>query len=82
MRLQLRKTKKKMICQKKFKWEGPIAAFFKRGQRSTPKNAGTAQKNVASERFYGPTFKTRLFMNSLSCVFKKHGFSPSGAVFL
>ena len=36
-----------------------MAAFFtfkKRGHRSTPKNAATAQKNMASEPFYDPAF--------------------------
>ena len=60
MQPQLREKKKDL--PKKIKWEGPIATFFKCGHRLTPKNAATAQKNVASEWFFGPVFKTHLFI--------------------
>ena len=53
---------KKKDLPKKIKWEGPIATFFKCGHRLTPKNAATAQKNVASEWFFGPVFKTHLLI--------------------
>ena len=38
--------------------EGLIAAFFKHGNSSTPKNAAIAQKNAALDAFYGRMFKT------------------------
>ena len=37
-----------------------MAAFFKRSRSSAPKNAAIAQKNVALDAFYGPTYKTQL----------------------
>ena len=37
-----------------------MAAFFKRGHSSTPKNAAIAQKNAALGVFYGPAYKTQL----------------------
>ena len=37
-----------------------MAAFFKRGHSSTPKNAAIAQKNVALGVFYGPAYKKQL----------------------
>ena len=36
------KEKKKIVGQKNIKYEGPIAACFKRGHSSTPKNVATA----------------------------------------
>ena len=37
-----------------------MAAFFKRGRSSTPKNAAIAQKNTALDAFYGLMYKTLL----------------------
>ena len=37
-----------------------MAAFFKRGCSSTPKNAAIAQKNATLDAFYGPVYKTLL----------------------
>ena len=37
-----------------------MAAFFKCGRSSTPKNATTAQKNATLDAFYGPAYKTQL----------------------
>ena len=37
-----------------------MAAFFKCGRSSTPKNATIAQKNAALDAFYGPAYKTQL----------------------
>ena len=37
-----------------------MAAFFKRGRSSTPKNAAIAQKNAALDAFYGPANKMQL----------------------
>ena len=59
-----------------------MAACFKRGHSSTPKNAAIAQENAALDEFYDPMFKTRPLMCALSRVFKKCGFSPSVATFL
>ena len=50
--------------------EGPIAAFFKRGNSSTPKNAVIDTKNAALYMGYSRTYKTQLHMNNLSRVFK------------
>ena len=36
-----------------------MAACFKRGHSSTPKNVTIAQKNAALDVFYGRMFKTR-----------------------
>ena len=41
------------------KYAGPIAAYFKRGHSSTPKNAAIAQENAALDTFYGHMFKMR-----------------------
>ena len=45
------------------------ATFFKRGNRSTPKNAAIAQENAALDAFYGRMFKTRPLVCALSRVF-------------
>ena len=44
------------------RYSGGVAACFKRGHSSTPKNAATAKKNAASEPFYGLVFKTGLLL--------------------
>ena len=67
---------------KKKKKEGPIAAFFKCSNSSTPKNAVIHTKNTALDMGYSRTYKMRLHMNNLSRVFKKRGFIPSVTVFL
>ena len=59
-----------------------MAACFKRGYSSTPKNAAIAQENAALDAFYGRMFKMRPIVCALSRVFKKCGFSPSIATFL
>ena len=41
------------------KYAGPIAACFKRGNSSTPKNAVITQENAALDAFFGHLFKTR-----------------------
>ena len=46
-------------CKKKIRIS-TMAAFFKRGCSSTPKNAAIAQKNAALDVFYGPANKTQL----------------------
>ena len=46
-------------CKKKIR-TSTMAAFFKRGRSSTPKNAAIAQKNAALDVFYGPANKTQL----------------------
>ena len=56
--------------KKKKKKEGPIAAFFKRGNSSTPKNAVLHTKNATLDMGYSRNYKTRLHMNNLSRVFK------------
>ena len=39
-----------------------MAACFKRGHSSTPKNATIAQKNATLNMFYGRMFKTGLLL--------------------
>ena len=60
----------------KKKKEGPIAAFFKCGNSSTPKNAAIHNKNAALDIGYSRTYKMQLHMNNLSRVFKKRGLMP------
>ena len=76
LKVAIVKKKKKEICA------GPMAACFKRGRSSTPKNGTIAQKNAASLSVYGPAYKTGPLFSRLSRVFKKRSFSPSGAAFL
>ena len=59
-----------------------MAAFLKCGNNSNPKNAAIHTKNAALDMGYSRTYKTRLYVNSLSRVFKKCGFIPFVAVFL
>ena len=59
-----------------------MATCFKCGCSSTPKNGVIAQKNTALNVFYGLAYKTRPLFSHLSRIFKKRGFSPSGATFL
>ena len=47
------------IQKKKKKYVGPIAACFKHGNSSTPKNVAVVQENTALDAFYGCMFKTR-----------------------
>ena len=58
-----------MFCPKKIKYEHPMAACFKRSRSSTQKNADIALKNAALDVFYGPAYKTRLHVFSLSRIF-------------
>ena len=50
-----------------------MAACLKRGCSSTKKKVDIVQKNAALDVFYGPEYKTRLHVFSLSRVFLKTG---------
>ena len=43
--------------KRKMKYAGPMAACFKRGHSSTPKNAAIAQENATLDAIYGCMFK-------------------------
>ena len=78
MRPQLRKTKKK----KKLKTNILCLCVLNATVAPPKKKADIALKNAALDVFYGPVYKTRLHVFSLSRVFLKWGFSPFGAAFL
>ena len=50
-----------------------MVACLKRGRSSTQKKADIVQKNAALDVIYGPAYKTRLHVFSLSRVFLKTG---------
>ena len=58
--LELRFLDAATIKNKKEIHTSTMAAFFKRGHSSTPKNAAIAQKNAALGVFYGPAYKKQL----------------------
>ena len=72
-RPQLRE-KKKRFAQKKLNRNILWPLFLTAAIGPPQKMRLQLKKSVASEPFYGPTFKTRLLVLYLSSIFKKRGF--------